>query len=314
MASVIGHGYVSPDTGLPNPFNAPVVPVNNNNQASSEFGALAAGLAKASGSDASLLGEILRQSNDIASRNSALSQAYAREQMDYQDESGRYAMNWSAQEAEKNREWQERLSNTAHQREVADLVAAGLNPILSANHGAVTGSGATGQAFQSSGAMGNVDMTNPINMMQGFFTDMLNSALQIKMHTDNMDLAKAQMETQSRIANTQAEASMFNARTSAGAQIYSANQANEASHYTSDTNKFIHAMDNEYAKAEAKREREFQHEENEADRYTSVYNNERGLLKSFTGAIMTMGEGMAQALGANLDVYKRNRYDYTGIK
>ena len=39
---------------------------------------------------------------------------------------------WSAQQAQKQMDFQREMSNSAHQREVLDLQKAGLNPVLSA--------------------------------------------------------------------------------------------------------------------------------------------------------------------------------------
>lgn len=69
----------------------------------------------------------------------------ANKQANFNAAQNELAMQYNSAEAQKNRDWQEMMSNTAYQRAMADMRAAGLNPILAANlGGSSTPGGATG--------------------------------------------------------------------------------------------------------------------------------------------------------------------------
>lgn len=193
----------------------------------------------------------------VSANTSARSLDYARQHQDWSANQAQIANQFNASEAAKNRDWQEYMSSTAHQREVADLKAAGLNPVLSAmgGNGANVGSGATASAVMPSGSAGQSDMSvntalvSILGSMLAAQTSIANQAVSARTQEAVADKYTAMSKVTAEIA---AAASKYAANTSAAASRYGADQSRAASQYASDQQRYTSIYATRQGRASAK--------------------------------------------------------------
>lgn len=170
----------------------------------------------------------LQSAWDIANLNTMTSEALAREQMAFQTEANAKAMDYNTVEAQKVRDWETMMSNTAHQREINDLIKAGLNPVLSANQGAATPAAANANGVTSAGAKGSVD------------TSMVSAMTSAYQTAWNMKMQEKQIDAQILMNALNNETTRYAADKGAYGAVTAAGLNSSAARYSADVNKFIY--------------------------------------------------------------------------
>lgn len=175
----------------------------------------------------------IEQLYGVTQANNAMSMHMAQQQQDWSAEQAELTRQFNAAEAAKTRKWQEMMSNTAHQREVKDLIAAGLNPVLSATggNGAAVTSGATAAGSNPSGAAASPDMS-----MSNAFVSLLGNMLSVT--TRLAEMSTSALTNQS-VADKYTEAQKIAAGIAAAASRYGSDQHYAAAQYSADITKYI---------------------------------------------------------------------------
>lgn len=163
-----------------------------------------------------------KDAQDLADHNNQLSQLN-------QESANRF----NAQQAQLNREFQADMSNTAHQREVADLKAAGLNPVLSAGgSGASSPSGST-----ASGSAAGVDMGATAAAVE-MAKATISAKTQLQMNRDNINSAQQinnkSLALQKELGLLGFDNAITQALIAQATGMYTANRSYEASKYAVD--------------------------------------------------------------------------------
>lgn len=191
----------------------------------------------------------------LSEANNAFNATEAQKQRDYEYALFNAANEFNAAEAAKNRDWQAFQSNTAHQREVADLQAAGLNPVLSATggNGAAVTSGATASSVGSpAGAHATADTSAnaAIASIYGSLMSYLSNTDAMKTSAESAArVAAIQSDTQKYVSDRSYAATRYSADTSANASKYMSDQSAEASRYASSASMYNAALNASTQKA-----------------------------------------------------------------